>query len=243
MRFADARRHASVIINNSIKLSFAGGHVGCTMNISRPRTFSISSALTSPSLKRPTCARPNGTCKCRVISCASNGFALPANTEMDDESNSLLRAIKTTTRRTSQTLERGWLGWKDSNLRMAGSKPAALPLGDTPTRKSTVSDLLAGLHQPADNLSNKGESFNPCTKNASIPGGTSRRICAPRSMESHSTKTQAPVPVNRAGPWTDSQSSACATSGYRCRTTPTQSFRPPEARKPLIVMGGEFLVN
>src|ERR1039458_2575743 len=25
-----------------------------------------------------------------------------------------------------------WLGWKDSNLRMAGSKPAALPLGDTP---------------------------------------------------------------------------------------------------------------
>jgi len=26
-----------------------------------------------------------------------------------------------------------WLGWKDSNLRMAGSKPAALPLGDAPT--------------------------------------------------------------------------------------------------------------
>ena len=25
-----------------------------------------------------------------------------------------------------------WLGWQDSNLRMAGSKPAALPLGDTP---------------------------------------------------------------------------------------------------------------
>src|SRR5690349_14210918 len=30
-----------------------------------------------------------------------------------------------------------WLGWKDSNLRMAGSKPAALPLGDTPTTSST----------------------------------------------------------------------------------------------------------
>src|SRR5277367_5003467 len=29
-----------------------------------------------------------------------------------------------------------WLGWKDSNLRMAGSKPAALPLGDTPTWKN-----------------------------------------------------------------------------------------------------------
>ena len=26
-----------------------------------------------------------------------------------------------------------WLGWQDSNLRMAASKAAALPLGDTPT--------------------------------------------------------------------------------------------------------------
>ena len=25
-----------------------------------------------------------------------------------------------------------WLGWQDSNLRMPGSKPGALPLGDTP---------------------------------------------------------------------------------------------------------------
>src|ERR1700728_2591240 len=33
-----------------------------------------------------------------------------------------------------------WLGWKDSNLRMAGSKPAALPLGDTPTWKTTISE-------------------------------------------------------------------------------------------------------
>src|SRR5581483_3425694 len=31
---------------------------------------------------------------------------------------------------------RSWLGWKDSNLRMAGSKPAALPLGDTPAPRS-----------------------------------------------------------------------------------------------------------
>src|SRR5258708_12237588 len=30
-----------------------------------------------------------------------------------------------------------WLGWKDSNLRMAGSKPASLPLGQTPTFKKT----------------------------------------------------------------------------------------------------------
>jgi hypothetical protein len=30
-----------------------------------------------------------------------------------------------------------WLGWQDSNLRMAASKAAALPLGDTP--------IVAGL--------------------------------------------------------------------------------------------------
>ena len=29
----------------------------------------------------------------------------------------------------------GWLGWQGSNLRMAGSKPAALPLGYTPESK------------------------------------------------------------------------------------------------------------
>lgn len=28
------------------------------------------------------------------------------------------------------------LGWKDSNLRMPGPKPGALPLGDTPITKS-----------------------------------------------------------------------------------------------------------
>ena len=29
---------------------------------------------------------------------------------------------------------RFWLGWQDSNLRMTGSKPVALPLGYTPMR-------------------------------------------------------------------------------------------------------------
>ncbi len=27
-----------------------------------------------------------------------------------------------------------WLGWRDSNPRMLGPKPSALPLGDTPKR-------------------------------------------------------------------------------------------------------------
>gem|GEM_PF-4154117 len=36
--------------------------------------------------------------------------------------------------------EGGWLGRKDSNLRMAGSKPAALPLGYAP--KKTTRDFI-----------------------------------------------------------------------------------------------------
>ena len=30
------------------------------------------------------------------------------------------------------TDSKNWLGWQDSNLRMTGSKPVALPLGDIP---------------------------------------------------------------------------------------------------------------
>src|ERR1700683_3548377 len=41
--------------------------------------------------------------------------------------------VSALTRITEENLRpKSWLGWKDSNLRMAGSKPAALPLGDTP---------------------------------------------------------------------------------------------------------------
>ena len=39
------------------------------------------------------------------------------------------------------TCDEIWLGWQDSNLRMAASKAAALPLGDTPINASLI---LAG---------------------------------------------------------------------------------------------------
>ena len=32
--------------------------------------------------------------------------------------------------------QKEWLGYQDSNLGMLGSKPSALPLGDTPTVKT-----------------------------------------------------------------------------------------------------------
>ena len=38
-----------------------------------------------------------------------------------------------------------WLGWRDSNPRMLGPEPSALPLGDTPLvlRNCTTLELLA----------------------------------------------------------------------------------------------------
>ena len=45
LRFAEARLNASIIRNSSKKFASTGGHVGCTMNTSAPRTFS--SILTS----------------------------------------------------------------------------------------------------------------------------------------------------------------------------------------------------
>lgn len=40
---------------------------------------------------------------------------------------------------------RSWLGWQDSNLRVTGSKPAALPLGYTPKRSLFLSKGPAKL--------------------------------------------------------------------------------------------------
>lgn len=37
---------------------------------------------------------------------------------------------------------RFWLGWQGSNLRMTGSKPAALPLGDTPNFQVILVEFL-----------------------------------------------------------------------------------------------------
>ena len=82
MRLAEARRRASVITINSIRFSFAGMHVGWTMNTSLPRTLSKISTMTSPSLKDSTLALPRGTLRKRATSDDSWGFALPVNTIM-----------------------------------------------------------------------------------------------------------------------------------------------------------------
>ena len=40
---------------------------------------------------------------------------------------------------------RFWLGWQDSNLRVTGSKPVALPLGYTPMRSLFLSKAMIKL--------------------------------------------------------------------------------------------------
>ena len=77
MRAADARFNASTITSTSIRLSFVGAQVDCRMKTSRPRTFSSSSTITSPSEKRPTTQRPRLMLRCRHTASASLGFALP----------------------------------------------------------------------------------------------------------------------------------------------------------------------
>src|ERR1700722_2009461 len=65
------------------------------MNTSRPRTFSMISMLTSPSLKRPTEARPTGSRRSRAISCASAGFAFPVNRASVSDSTIRVSLINT----------------------------------------------------------------------------------------------------------------------------------------------------
>src|SRR6056297_1766164 len=63
--------------SSSMKFSAAGWQVGWITQISRARTFSTISTVTSPSLNRPTLALPIGTPRCRATAWASSGLAFP----------------------------------------------------------------------------------------------------------------------------------------------------------------------
>ena len=82
MRAADARFSASTITSTSIRLSFVGWQVDCRTKTSRPRTFSSSSTITSPSENLPTTARPRLMFRCRQTASASFGLALPVKTRI-----------------------------------------------------------------------------------------------------------------------------------------------------------------
>ena len=49
-----------------------------------------------------------------------------------------IRELKRECIRKIRKKKKKWLGYQDSNLGMPGSKPGALPLGDTPTTKEMV---------------------------------------------------------------------------------------------------------
>ena len=86
---------------------------------------------------------------------------------------------------------KSWLGWQDSNLRMAGSKPAALPLGDTPTRKHrriTYTHCRTPQRWPLRVLTETQSIKRPSTPGAPVPAMHSTR--APQTRASD----QAPAP-------------------------------------------------
>ena len=80
IRPAEARRRASIMSSVSMRLSLVGVQVGCRTKQSLPRTFSRISTMISPSENFPTTACPIGMFRRLQTLCASNGFALPANT-------------------------------------------------------------------------------------------------------------------------------------------------------------------
>ncbi len=124
MRPADARLSASVITRISIRLSLVGAHVDWRMNMSRPRTFSSSSTITSPSENWPTTHRPRLMLRCRQTASASFGFALPVKTLIRSKAMANLCCDygAGAGARTPQLPVEEWLGRKDSNLRMPESK-------------------------------------------------------------------------------------------------------------------------
>ena len=79
------------------------------------------------------------------MSLASDGWALPENTVVVPGSKvvSYCKVL------------RNWLGWQDSNLRITGSKPVALPLGYTPFSLTGivmwVSHSVQGVWRPVIN--------------------------------------------------------------------------------------------
>ena len=128
---------------------------------------------------------------------------------------------------------------------MAGSKPAALPLGDTPasvrTRgkargRASYSRISRAARPPAARAAATYSGRAP--RSSSSGPGRGPPCARHRSPLAHAANTQDPVPVSRAGANRPSQSSASATAGNLARTTGSQSLRPPDSKKARIVMQG-----
>ncbi len=122
---------------SSIRFSFGGVQIDWMMKQSPPRTFSRISIITSPSGKRPTSASPIFTPRCSVTSRASAGLEFPVKTSswsltLSDIFN-FLASRSSCDSSVAANHRRAWLGGKDSNLRMPGPKPGALPAWRPPS--------------------------------------------------------------------------------------------------------------
>src|SRR6187455_3476190 len=134
IREALERLKASSMTSSSIRFSLTGAPVGCTTKTSAPRTLSWIWNQTSPSLKRERWARPSGTPRNRAIASPRAGCAVPVKTLSSrpiSRPGGVAAASSLPRLRGAYMLR--WLGRKDSNLRIRGPKPRALPLGHAPT--------------------------------------------------------------------------------------------------------------
>src|SRR3954470_9883921 len=78
IRDALARRKASIMMNNSIRLWLVGGEVDCTTKTSSPRTFSSIFTFVSPSGNASTVHFPTSMPIDVAMDLASGGFDVPA---------------------------------------------------------------------------------------------------------------------------------------------------------------------
>src|SRR6185503_10458332 len=145
MREALERLKASSITSSSIRFSLTGGEVGWMTKTSAPRTLSWIWNQISPSLKRASRARPRGRARLRAMASPSEGCALPLNTlSSRDIGPSRAGQPSFSKCRWRAAEPAGWLGRKDSNLRLRDSKSRALPLGHAPTGSLALGSLARG---------------------------------------------------------------------------------------------------
>ena len=213
------------MITTSIRLSFVGWHVDCSTNTSRPRTFSSSSTIASPSLNLPTTARPRLMFRCRHTACASFGFALPVKMRIRSKAMADGRWAREKRARASRaaacSMSIGW-GGRDRTYECRNQNPVPYHLA-TPQRKPSLraGDAAAGPSSlsavPDPPRTGFRESPSPRetvpadAAPASRPRGprshagnafTARRLPRPRFRKA--AITAAPEPVIRA-PGTTSQ--------------------------------------
>src|SRR5262245_58863035 len=104
-----------------------------------------------------------------------------------------------------------WQGRLDSNQRMAGSKPAALPLGDAPV--SCLDAVASASQDRLCRLRCSNERLLPLATNPGREAGSWAATLSASTLLGKLPNTQPPVPVNLAETKLFSKIKALRTSG------------------------------